>query len=106
MSKNVLYLDTDKFDDTIKFGTVLVDFFAEWCGPCKMLAPLIDELADEYAGKVKICKVDTDKNNALASRFNIRGIPTVIIFKDGEIQETLTGFRSKEEYRRILNSFL
>jgi len=76
-------------------GTVLVDFWAEWCGPCKMIAPLLDQIAEENEGKVKIGKVDVDQNSGLAGKYNIRAIPTLIIFKDGEQVEEVVGMTSK-----------
>ena len=75
---------------------VLVDFFAEWCGPCKMMAPLIDELAKEYEGKWKIGKCDIDANPGLASQFGITSIPTLLLFKDGQVTNKALGFQSKE----------
>jgi thioredoxin 1 len=74
----------------------LVDFWAEWCGPCKMLGPVVEELAKEYSGRVKVGKVNVDKNQSLAEKYGIRGIPTIILFKDGKIVEQLTGVQSKE----------
>lgn len=76
-------------------GTVLVDFWAEWCGPCKMIAPLLDQIAEENEGKVKIGKVDVDQNSGLAGKYNIRAIPTLIIFKDGQQVEEVVGMTSK-----------
>lgn len=75
---------------------VLVDFFAEWCGPCKMMAPLIDELAKEYEGKWKIGKCDIDANPGLAAQFGITSIPTLLLFKDGQVVNKALGFQSKE----------
>ncbi len=85
---------------------VLVDFWAEWCMPCKALAPTIDELATEYAGKAKIGKLDTDKNQSLAAKFGISAIPTVILFKDGEIQEKFVGLRSKKDFMASIDALL
>src|SRR3954468_10654882 len=83
---------------------VLVDFWAEWCGPCRMLAPTIDELAEEYKGKVKVGKVDTDSNRNTAMKFSINAIPTVIIFKNGQIVQKLSGLRGKKDFKTILDS--
>ena len=85
---------------------VLVDFWAEWCMPCKALGPTIDELATEYAGKVKIGKVDTDANPSLATQFGISAIPTVMIFQGGEVRERFMGLRSKKDLQASLNAYL
>ena len=85
---------------------VLVDFWAEWCGPCRMLGPVIDELADEYAGKVKVCKVNVDNNQSLANEFGIRGIPSILIFKKGEVLERLVGVQPKSVISSKLDSAL
>ena len=85
---------------------VLVDFWAEWCMPCKALAPTIDELAGEYAGKAKVGKLDTDKNQSLAAKFGISAIPTVILFKDGEIKEKFVGLRSKKDFMTSIDALL
>ncbi len=82
---------------------VLVDFWAEWCMPCKALAPTIDELATEYAGKIKVGKVDTDANQSLSAQYGISAIPTVILFQDGEIKEKFVGLRSKKDFQASLN---
>src|SRR5436305_14340653 len=85
---------------------VLVDFWAEWCGPCRMLAPTIDELAEEYKGKVKVGKVDTDNNRTTAMKFSISSIPTVIVFKKGQIVQKLTGLRGKKDFKTALDTAL
>ena len=76
---------------------VLVDFWAEWCGPCKMIAPLLDEIAREKAGAVKIAKVNVDHNQSLSARYNIRAIPTLLFFKGGELRDQITGMTSKKD---------
>ncbi len=93
------------FDDEVLGADVpvLVDFWAEWCGPCKALAPLIDELATEYDGKVKIGKVDTDANREISVRFSVSAIPTVILFNKGEIVEKFVGLRGKKEFQTSLD---
>ncbi|NLX14955.1 MAG: thioredoxin [Phycisphaerales bacterium] len=85
---------------------VLVDFWAEWCMPCKALAPTIDELAAEYDGKAKVGKLDTDKNQSLAAKFGISAIPTVILFKDGEIKEKFVGLRGKKDFMASIDALL
>ena len=85
---------------------VLVDFWATWCGPCKMLLPVIEELAKEYDGKVKVCKVNTDENMTLSSQFQITSIPCLIIFKDGKPVNKLVGFRPKEAIKQELDNVL
>jgi len=85
---------------------VLVDFWAEWCGPCRMLAPIIDELAGEFIGKVKVGKVNVDHNPAIAERYGIRGIPTLIIFKNGAIVEQIVGVQSKEALKAKLSNVI
>ena len=82
---------------------VLVDFWADWCMPCKALGPTIDELADEYAGRVKVGKVDTDANQSLAARFGISAIPTVILFQGGEIKERFVGLRGKKDFKASID---
>ena len=82
---------------------VLVDFWAEWCGPCKMLAPMIDELASEYDGRVKIGKVNIDDHQSLASQYGIRAIPTLLIFKNGEVADQIVGLRSKRDLKGSLD---
>ena len=87
-------------------GVSLVDFWATWCGPCRALAPTIDALDQAYAGKVKVCKMDVDANPETPSQFAIKGIPTVIIFKNGKEFKTIVGAQSKSEYENVLNSAL
>jgi thioredoxin 1 len=83
---------------------VLVDFWAEWCMPCKALGPTIDELATEYAGKAKVGKLDTDSNQSISARYQISAIPTVILFKDGEVVEKFVGLRSKRDLAASLDA--
>ncbi len=85
---------------------VLVDFWAAWCGPCKMIAPILDDLAEQYAGKVKITKVDVDANKEIPGKFNIRGIPTLLIFKNGQVEATKVGALSKAQLVEFINGSL
>lgn len=82
--------------------TVLVDFYADWCGPCKMLSPIIDEIANELGEKIKVCKLNVDENQDLAIEYEVMSIPTVIIFKDGKVANRLVGLRDKKEILAIL----
>ena|SRR5450432_1389185 len=83
---------------------VLVDFWAEWCGPCKMIAPLLDEIAKEKAGVVKVAKVNVDDNQSLSARFNVRAIPTLLFFKDGQLRDQVTGMASKKDVLRRIEA--
>jgi thioredoxin 1 len=83
-------------------GPVLVDFYADWCGPCKVIGPVVEELADEYAGKANVRKVDVDVSQEIAGRYGVRGIPTLMVFKDGEVRETVVGAVSKSELAAVL----
>ena len=85
---------------------VLVDFWAEWCGPCRMVAPIVEELAGEYAGRVKVTKVDVDDNQNIAMRYNIMSIPTLGVFKGGQMIERIVGYMPKQELKRRLDGAL
>lgn len=99
-------LKVNEFDNSIKEGVVIVDFFADWCGPCKMLAPIFEELEEEMKDKVKFFKVDVDQSGELASRFNVFSIPTIMIFKDGKDVSTEIGFLPKEKIKANLEKYI
>ena len=103
---NTLTFTDSSFDRDVLNSDVpvLVDFWAEWCGPCKMMAPTIDTVASEYAGKVKVGKLDVDSNGATATRYNIRGIPTLLLFKGGQVVAQKVGAVGKSEVQKMLET--
>jgi thioredoxin 1 len=106
MATQAIHVVTDSnFDqDVLKSETpVLVDFWAAWCGPCRAIAPIVDELAHEYQGKVKVAKMDVDANGATPMRYKVTGIPTLLVFKGGVVVEQLVGYRPKEAIQQALN---
>jgi len=105
---SLVHISDDSFDaDVVKSETpVLVDFWAEWCGPCKAIAPVLDELAGEYDGKVTIAKLDVDANPQTARQFNVRSIPTLILFKGGDVGAQHVGATSKQQLKDFLDSNL
>ena len=107
-SNKVSHLDTANFAETLKTSTtpILVDFWAEWCGPCRAIAPMLEELAGEYDGKLKIAKVNIDDNHELAIKYSIRNIPTMLLFKDGNVAETLVGALPKGQLKSAIERVL
>ena len=103
---NVKEITDQNFEQEVAKATVpvLLDFWAEWCMPCRMLAPTIDKVANEYAGKVKVGKVDTDANRDISMKFGISAIPTVILFKNGEIVQRFVGLRQEKDFKAALDS--
>ena len=107
-SKNVHTASDSNFDsDVLKAGELaVVDFWAEWCGPCRLLGPTIEGIADEYQGKIKVFKMNVDENPTTPTRFHIRGIPTVIFFKNGELVDQLVGNHPKDTILQMINKHL
>ncbi len=105
---NIITLTEQNFKKEVldSLSPVLVDFWAEWCGPCKMMAPLFDELAGEYDGRVKFGKVDTDQSQMLAAEYGIRGIPTFLLFHGGQVADQIVGARSKRDFKAMLDEVL
>ena len=105
-SENVQEFTDANFDQEVLQSSqpVLVDFWAEWCMPCKMLGPTIDKLAKDYAGKVKVGKVDTDANRDVSMRFGISAIPTVILFKNGQVAQKFVGLRQEKDFKEVLDA--
>lgn len=101
-------LTNQNFEEEVlkKEGVILVDFFATWCGPCKMLAPVLSQIAEEYKDKIRVGKVNVDENNELAMKYQIASIPTLIFFKNGEIVKTSVGLSTKSELMDIINELL
>jgi thioredoxin 1 len=108
MSEHIHYVTDDTFEAEVLQSpqAVLVDYWAEWCGPCKMIAPILDEIANEYAGKLKVAKVNIDDNQATPAKFGIRGIPTLMIFKNGNVEATKVGALSKSQLAAFIDSNL
>ncbi len=108
MSDLVLHVSDAEFNDTVlKSGTpVLVDYWAEWCGPCKMIAPILDEVAAEYEGKLSVAKVNIDDNPETPQHYGVRGIPTLMIFKDGEVEATKVGALTKSQLTDFIDTNL
>ncbi|MHB8472173.1 MAG: thioredoxin TrxA [Gammaproteobacteria bacterium] len=108
MSSHIVYVSDASFDEEVlkASGPVLVDYWAEWCGPCKMIAPILDEIATEYTGKIKVAKLNIDENPQTPPRYGIRGIPTLMLFKNGSVEATKVGAVSKSQLTAFIDSNL
>ncbi len=108
MSENIVHVSDESFEQEVLNASepVLIDYWAEWCGPCKMIAPIIDELAQEYSGKIKIAKFNIDENPQTPPRYGIRGIPTLMLFKNGNVEATKVGAVSKSQLAAFIDSNL
>ena len=105
MAENILHTSDEGFDTEVLQSEkpVLVDYWAEWCGPCKMIAPILEEVASEYGEKIKVCKMNIDENQETPPSYGIRGIPTLILFKNGEVEATKVGALSKTQLQSFLD---
>lgn len=99
------FTDAD-FGDSVKNGVVLVDFWAEWCAPCRRLGPTVDQLAEDYNGRITVAKVDIDENPMTPSKFMVRGIPTLLLFKNGDLKETMVGLYSRDDLAKMIDKHL
>ena len=99
-------LTNDNFEATIAEGVTMVDFWAPWCGPCRMITPIVEELAEDFEGKANICKVNTDEQQEIAVKFGIRSIPTILFFKDGEMVDQMVGAAGKDVFTEKINGLL
>jgi thioredoxin 1 len=108
LSDKIVYVTDDSFDGEVlkSEGTVLVDYWADWCGPCKMIAPILDEIAEEYAGRLKVAKLNIDENPNTPPKYGIRGIPTLMLFKNGNVEATKVGAVSKSQLAAFIDSNL
>ncbi|MGD8407283.1 MAG: thioredoxin TrxA [Thiohalophilus sp.] len=108
MSDKIVYVTDATFEDEVLKADepVLVDYWADWCGPCKMIAPILDEIADEYSGKIKVAKLNIDENPGTPPKFGIRGIPTLMLFKSGNVEATKVGAVSKSQLTAFIDSNL
>ena len=108
MSNQVVNVTDESFEEDVLTSDlpVLVDYWAEWCGPCKMIAPILADVASEYAGKITIAKVNIDENKNTPTKYNVRSIPTLMVFKNGEVSETKVGILSKSQLKAFIDSQL
>ncbi|KAB2933708.1 MAG: thioredoxin TrxA [Candidatus Contendobacter sp.] len=108
MSEQIVHITDDTFEAEVLKAEqpVLVDYWAEWCGPCRMIAPILDDVAADYAGRVKICKLNVDENQATPPKYGIRGIPTLMLFRNGNVEATKVGAVSKSQLVAFLDSSL
>ncbi len=106
MSEHINYISDASFEQEVLQSQlpVLVDYWAEWCGPCKMISPVLDEVAKEYAGKLEVCKLNIDENQSTPPKYGIRGIPTLMIFKNGNVEATKVGALSKSQLTAFVDS--
>lgn len=108
MSENIVNVTDASFEEEVlkAESAVLVDYWAEWCGPCKMIAPVLEEIAKDYEGKLKVCKLNIDENNETPPKFGIRGIPTLMLFKGGNVEATKVGALSKSQLSAFIDANL
>lgn len=106
MSNNIQHVNDETWETEVLQSNVpvLVDYFAEWCGPCKMIAPILDEIAEKYVDKVKICKLDIDESRSTTAKYGVRGVPTLMIIRDGQVEATKVGALSKSQLEAFLDS--
>ena len=106
MSEHIVHLSDDAFEQQVLQSSVpvLVDYWAEWCGPCKMIAPILDEVAKEYAGRLRVAKLNIDENQQTPPKYGIRGIPTLMLFKNGNVEATKVGALSKSQLTAFIDS--
>ncbi len=106
MAQHLVYLDDSNFQKTIAKGVTLVDFYADWCGPCRMIAPIVEELSNEFHGKAIIGKLDIEKAQETTANFQVTSIPTIILFKDGQEIKRIVGLRDKDALKSIISAAL
>jgi len=108
VSENIVHVSDEEFDHLVlkSDGPVLVDYWAEWCGPCKMIAPILDKIAGEYEGRLTVVKINIDDNPGIPQKYGVRGIPTLMLFKNGEVEATKVGALSQSQLTAFLDSYL